>query len=187
MQTMSPIRNKKHIDMMKLYLRSKNVRNNLMFITGISSALRISDILKLHVYDLWDGKKPKQYVYLNEKKTGKAKKFPISLNFEKAIYEYMKEYQPNQEDFVFKSRKGDKAISRQQAELILSQAWDYLGFTEPFGTHSMRKTWAYWAWKSNFDLALIMEALNHSSIASTKKYIGILQEDLDGVYMALNL
>lgn len=51
----------------------------------------------------------------------------------------------------------------------------------------MRKTWGYWAYKSGVSLALIMEALNHSSISNTKKYLGITQEDLDDVYMNLNL
>ncbi|RFP77526.1 site-specific integrase, partial [Bacillus subtilis KCTC 1028 = ATCC 6051a] len=53
--------------------------------------------------------------------------------------------------------------------------------------HSMRKTWGYWAYKKGYSLALIMEALNHSSIAITKKYLGITQEDLDDVYMSMNL
>lgn len=187
MNTVSPIRDKKQIEMMKLYLKEKSIRDYLMFMVGISSALRISDILKLKVSSVWDGKKPTTYISLYEKKTGKYKKFPISENFQKAIKEYIKEYNPSQEDFLFFSRKGDKPITRQQASLILSTAGDYIGIKEPINTHSMRKTWGYWAYKSGVSLAHIMEALNHSSIANTKKYLGITQEEMDDIYMNLNL
>jgi site-specific recombinase XerD len=187
MNMVSPIKDKKQIENMKLYLKDKSKRDYLMFMVGISSALRISDILKLKIKDIWDGKKPKEYIYLNEQKTGKYKRFPITENLRKAIREYIKEYKPEQEDCLFFSRKGDKPITRQQASLILSTAGDYVGITESISTHSMRKTWGYWAYKSGVSLALIMEALNHSSIANTKKYLGITQEDLDDVYMNLNL
>jgi len=183
----SPIKDKKQIEMMKLYLKEKSKRDYLMFMVGISSALRISDILKLRVEDIWDGKKPKDFIYLNEKKTGKYKRFPVTENLQKAIKEYMKEYKPEQESYLFFSRKGDKPICRQHASLILSQAGEFIGIADPISTHSMRKTWGYWAYKSGVSLALIMEALNHSSIANTKKYLGITQEDLDDVYMNLNL
>jgi site-specific recombinase XerD len=183
----SPIRDKKQLELLKMYLREKSKRDYLMLMVGISSALRISDILKLKVGDIWDGRKPKEFIFLNEEKTGKYKRFPITENLQKAIREYMKEYSPNQDSFLFFSRKGDKPISRQQAALILSVSGDYVGIKEPISTHSMRKTWGYWAHKSGVSLALIMEALNHSSIANTKKYLGITQEDLDDVYMNLNL
>lgn len=188
MNMVSPIRDKKQIELMKMYLREKSKRDNLLFLVGISSALRISDILRLKVSDVWDGKRPQKFIVLNEKKTGKYKRFPISENLEKAIREYVKEYNPNQDDYVFKSRKGDnEPISRQQASNIISQAGDYVGIKEPINTHSMRKTWGYWAYKSGVSLAHIMEALNHSSIANTKRYLGITQEELDDIYLNLNL
>ncbi|MCM3386078.1 site-specific integrase [Bacillus subtilis] len=187
MNIVSPIRDKKQLELLKMYLREKSKRDYLMFMVGISSALRISDILKLKVGDIWDGRKPKEFIYLHEEKTGKYKRFPITENLQKAIREYMKEYQLDQESYLFFSRKGNKPISRQQAAHILSSAADYIGIKEPVSTHSMRKTWGYWAYKKGYSLALIMEALNHSSIAITKKYLGITQEDLDDVYMSMNL
>ena len=188
MHSVTPIRDKKQLEAMKMHLKGKSLRDYLMFMVGISSALRISDILKLKVSDLWDGRKPVKYILLHEQKTGKMKRFPITLNLDKAIRDYIREYAPAQSAFVFHSRKGEMAISRQQAEKVLSDAWDYLGYnTEPFGTHSMRKTWGYWAWMGKIDLALIMEALNHSSLAATKKYLGITQNHLDDAYMSLNL
>lgn len=187
MNVVSPIKDKKQIEVMKLYLKERSKRDYLLFMIGISSALRISDILKIKVKDIWDGKKTKEFIFLNEKKTGKYKRFPITENLQKAIKEYMKEYNSGQDEYLFKSRKGDKPITRQHAALILSHAGDFIGIKEPISTHSMRKTWGYWAYKSGVSLALIMEALNHSSIANTKKYLGITQEDLDDVYMSLNL
>ena len=188
MNTVNPIRDKKQLEAMKSFLKGKDTRSYLMLMVGISSALRISDILKLKVKDIWDGKKPTEFIMLNEKKTGKAKRFPVTKNLSKAIMQFMKEYDLEQEEYVFQSRKGsNKPITRQHASYILSETADYVGIKEPISTHSMRKTWGYWAYKGGVSLALIMEALNHSSIAQTRKYLGILQEDLDDVYLSLNL
>lgn len=187
-KTVYPLKDKKQIEAMKNFLKGKNTRDYLMFMVGISSALRISDILSLKVNDIWDGKKPVKFIYLNEKKTGKYKRFPVTKNLEKAIILFMKQYNYKKNEFVFLSRKNtNKPITRQQAARIIKTCADYVGVEENVGTHTMRKTWGYWAYKSGVSLALIMEALNHSSISNTKKYLGITQEDLDDVYMNLNL
>jgi len=143
--------------------------------------------LKLKVNDVWDSRKTVEFIVLHEQKTNKYKKFPITQNLEKAIKEYIKEYKPQQNDWLFFSRKGSNPITRQQANKIIRDSADWVGIKEPLGTHSMRKTWGYWAYKSGVSLALIMEALNHSSIANTKRYLGITQEDLNEVYLNLNL
>lgn len=56
-----------------------------------------------------------------------------------------------------------------------------------FGTHSLHKTWAYHAHLSEVDLALIMHKLNHESIAYTKRYLGITDDELHTVAQRLNL
>lgn len=184
----SPIRDKKQLEAVKGYLRGKNKRDYLLFMVGISSALRISDILSLKVKDVWNGKKPVDYVDLNEKKTGKYKRFPVTINLSKAIKEYMVEYKGKPNDFLFVSRVGEnKPITRQYANMMLNQACDMIGITEPFGSHGMRKTWGYWAFKQGISLDYISIALNHRSIAETKRYLGLLQEDLDNIYLQVNL
>jgi integrase len=184
----SPIRDKKQLEAVKGYLRGKNKRDYLLFMVGISSALRISDILSLKVKDVWDGKKPVDYVDLNEKKTGKYKRFPVTPNLNKAIREYMTEYKGKPNDFLFVSRVGNnKPITRQYANMMLNHACDMIGVTEPFGSHGMRKSWGYWAFKQGISLDYISIALNHRSIAETKRYLGLLQEDLDNIYLQVNL
>jgi len=155
---------------------------------GITSALRISDILSLKVKHVWDGKKPVENIELHEKKTGKLKRFPVTPNLNRAIREYMKEYNRDSDSFLFVSRVGrNKPITRQYASMMLNEATDMIGFKESFGTHGMRKTFGYFLHKSGYSLDLISIALNHRSIAETKRYIGLLQEDLDNIYLKVNL
>lgn len=141
MNTVNPIRDRKQLEAMKGFLKGGSTRDCLMFMIEISSALRISDILKLKVKDVWDGKRPTEFISLNEKETGKAKRFPVTKNLYKAIILFMNKYEYEQEDFLFQSRKGNgEVITRQRVATILSEAVDYVGIKEPITTHSMRKT-----------------------------------------------
>lgn len=189
MNVVQPIRDRKQLETLKIYLSGKNKRDYLLLMVGISSALRISDILKLQVKDVWTKKKPKEFIEVKEKKTGKYKRFPITKNLNKAIKEYMNEF-PTKEvnDFLFTSRKGvNKPISRQYAVLMLNEACDMIGIKERFGTHGMRKTFAYHLFRKGVSLDYISIVLNHNSIADTKRYIGVLQEELDNLYIEVNL
>ena len=56
-----------------------------------------------------------------------------------------------------------------------------------FDTYSLRKTWGYHARMQGVDLALIMHKLNHESIAYTKRYLGITDDELQAVAKRLNL
>ena len=61
------------------------------------------------------------------------------------------------EHFIFKSTESEnKAITRQQALNILKDASKSVGVNENIGTHSLRKTWGYHAWKTGFNPAIIM-------------------------------
>ena len=69
-----PIRDKKKIRAVEDYLAKRSKRNRLLFVLGCNSGLRVSDILALNVKDVRD----KTHIELNEKKTGKCKRFPIN-------------------------------------------------------------------------------------------------------------
>lgn len=51
-QLVEPIRSKKDISAVEAYLAKKNPRNRLIFVLGINSGLRVSDILALNVDDV---------------------------------------------------------------------------------------------------------------------------------------
>lgn len=177
MSEVHPIKNKRDIERMK---ESLNGRDLLLFIVGINTSLRISDILELKRED-FDG----THMRLTERKTGKTKTIRINDNLAKAVVELA-----DDSGYLFKSRKGVGApISRVQAYRILTSAAERANLTLNFGTHTLRKTFAYHAYNGGkgCDLALLMRVLNHSSQRETLRYIGLDQEAQDDVYLAVNL
>jgi len=185
MQFVQPIRSKQDIEKMKSYLKSKNIRDWVLFTLGINSALRISDLLKITVSEVIDDNgNIRDRLRLKETKTGKSKDFPFSNKVRDALKEYISIANPT--EFLFPSKKGG-AIQRTYANKILSDAAKAIGIKENIGSHSMRKTWSYQAYKEGVSLAQISDALNHSTEKMTRKYLGLTQESLDNVFMSMDL
>ena len=182
MESVEPIRDKKKIESMKKYLKSKNVRDYVLFSLGINSGLRISDLLNLTVEDV----KGKDRIAIREQKTGKTKNFPLSEKSKEIIASYIKQGALDS-GYLFPSRKGSAPISRIQAYRIINDAARYAKVKDNVGTHTMRKTFGYWAYKAGYDIAMIQKLLNHSAPSVTLRYIGIQQDELDEVYLNLDL
>lgn len=178
MRFVYPIREQNQIEKIKKYLRARSERNYMLFLLGIHSGLRISDLLALKVKDVMRGDR----IIIKEIKTGKTKSFPLSKAVLKEIGAYTSRCKG---EYLFPSRKGKGAITRQQAYLILNEAAQVAGIREPIGTHTLRKTFAYWAYKQGASLELIQKILNHTSSLTTLRYLGITQEEIDDVYRTL--
>ncbi len=188
METVEPIRDKKKIDLIKRLLKAQNPRDYVLFVLGINSGLRISDLLKLKVSDVIDENgKVKYRINIRERKTGKSKDFPLGKTSRKAIEEYCSIYDCEPELPLFFSKKGKGAISRVQAYRILNEAARNVGIKDKIGTHTLRKTFGYHASKAGYDLSQIQKLLNHSSPGVTLRYVGITQDQLDEIYMRLDL
>ncbi|WP_040048107.1 site-specific integrase [Bacillus thermotolerans] len=188
MNTVQPIRDREKIEAMKRILRGSSLRDELLFTLGINTGLRISDILALRVKDVLKDKRVVERLELREKKTGKGRMIVFSPKTCRLIKRYLEEERANanNNEPLFLSQKGGP-ISRQHAYYILNQAARYAGITERIGTHSLRKTFGYFAYKQGTDLAMIQKLLNHSSQAETLRYIGITQEQMDQAMMKLDL
>lgn len=176
MNEVQPIKNKRDIERMKRALKG-NPRDLLLFTVGINSSLRISDILSLKVGDIAG-----EYITLHERKTGKRKRIRVNNAIQRAVSELVPK-DVKESDWLFPSRKGDSPISRVQAWRILNAAAMRAGLDVELGTHSLRKTFAYHAYKNGTDIALLMRVLNHGSQRETLRYIGIEQEAIDDVYI----
>lgn len=93
MNFVQPIKNRKDIDKMKNYLHKSNIRNYTLFVTGINSLLRVSDLLNLQITDITnpDGS-IKDRLKLREQKTNKLKDFNLNSGIKEALTEYLSGY-----------------------------------------------------------------------------------------------
>ena len=187
MEFVQPIRNLKQVDTIKKLLKQQNLRDYCLFVLGINSGLRISDLLKLQVIDVIENGKIKDRIRLREKKTNKFKDFPLSEKTKQAIKEYLKTRNYKENEPLFLSRKNKGFLLRQQAYKILNSVAKDVGIKEKIGTHTLRKTFGYHAHKNGYDITLIQKLFNHSSPSVTLRYIGITQDKLDNVYLSLDL
>lgn len=179
MNVVEPIRDKEIIKDIIDYLRLKSDRDALLFMFGIYSGLRVSDIIKLRVRDV----KGKDRVTVKETKTGKEKILKINSILRKEIAVYIigkKDY-----EVLFKSPRGiNKPISRQQAYNIINNAGKHFGL-ERIGTHTMRKTFGFHIYQKTKDITLVQKLLNHSSPEFTLAYIGMTQKTMEDAVESL--
>ena len=185
MSTTQPIRNKHQVrELAGYFLKRGEIRNHLLVVMGVHTALRISDLLRLNWEDVYDfeNRRIRESVTIVEKKTGKSKIIALNKTITAALslcVRFAKQGEP-----IIKSRKGG-AISRIQAYRIIRAAAEALGFRSRVSCHSLRKTFGYHAWKSGVSPAVIMEIYNHSNFAVTRRYLGVTQDDKDEVYRKL--
>ena len=188
MSTVQPIRDRAKIEAIKKILRASSLRNELLFVLGINTGFRISDLLSLKVGDVLNKKGVTDRIVLREQKTGKKRYIALNKKTCRLIERYLESERSIAalSEPLFLSQKGGP-ISRQHAYEILNQATEAVGIDERIGTHSLRKTFGYFAYKSGVDLSMIQKLLNHSSQSETLRYIGITQEQLDEVVLKLDL
>ena len=175
MNIVEPIRD---IDLVKdvgNYLKEKNERNYIMYLLGIYSGLRITDILSLKAKDV----KSRSSISLREKKTGKQKIFQINPFLKKELERYIDENNIEMDEYLIRSNgKVNKPISREMAYIIMKDAATYFGLFN-IGTHTMRKTFGYHFYKQTGDVVSLQKIFNHSDPSITLKYIGIEQSEIN--------
>lgn len=135
------------------------------FCLSMGLCLRISDILNLRLCDIvQDGDRYRLEIV--EQKTGKQRVFTVPLVIQQYIENYCLRNGIDRTALMFPVT--ERAIQKQ-----LHIVCDYLGY-EGISTHSFRKWYATEIYKANgYDIVLIQRLLQHSSTATTQRYIGI--------------
>ena len=126
------------------------------------------------------------HVTLIERKTGKEK--AIALNGE-AVHALRLCHEARRGRHIFASnRQGGEPISRVQAWRIIRMGVEAVGIAGKVASHSLRKTWGYHAWQSGrVSPVVIMDIYNHNSYETTRRYLGVAQDDLDRAYQCQSL
>lgn len=170
-----PIKNKAVLSQFasELLKNKHGQRDYTIFVFGIFTGLRISDILNLKVSDV----KGKLKADIVEQKTGKKRTLNL-MQLTNQIIKYLDEEHDGKSEWLFPSpRDSNKHLTTHQYYKIMQKTAESLGL-DYIGTHSLRKTFGYTYYKKTKDLSSLMKILNHSSQSVTLRYIGIEEEEL---------
>ncbi|MHB8628834.1 MAG: tyrosine-type recombinase/integrase [Aggregatilineales bacterium] len=194
---MEPIRDKKKISQIKNQLTgAKRYRDLLLFVVGINTALRISDLLPLRVGQFFDEQDAIRHGFtIREEKRDKRNQVVVNASIAEVLEKYRQAYpvalhDPSHFVFFSSSRSAPnytKPLSRVQAWRLLANICEDVGLVGNYGTHTLRKTWGYHARQSGVPLELIMHKLNHANVVVTKRYLGITDDELRTIAEGLNL
>jgi integrase len=160
------------------------VRDRALFVLGLKSGFRISELLSLKVSDVYQYGKVLDAVavargYMKGKTAGRS--IPLHDEAKAALLELISSTGLQPYHYLFRTRKAsNRPITRGQAWRVLKAAARAAQVPGKVATHSMRKTFAEKVYKRlGKDLLKTQRALGHKSINSTVSYLSFAESEIE--------
>jgi len=157
---------------------------SIMMVVALGSylGLRYSDMIRL----TWNDIMEKDTLVIEEQKTKKVKKLTINPDL-RTIVESI--HPLNKSEIIIVNKFG-KPLSIQYINRYLKKAkFKYRLKIQNISVHSFRKSFGRRVYENNHKsehaLVLLSDLFNHSSIAITRRYLGLRQEEIADVYLNL--
>ena len=170
--------------------RDGNYKYCLLISIGVFTGLRIGDILKLRYTDFSGG----DILSVIEQKTKKTRRIKLNHDLLEIISRVKrKQLIDDDNQFIFINKYGTKPIDKSWVNVSLKKIFrKYKVHVDGnVSTHMFRKTLGNRVLKlnnySNQSIVLLMELFGHSSMGITKRYLGIREKEVMGVYESLSL
>lgn len=166
--------------------KKKNaLRNQAILLLGVTTGLRISDILNLKIRDVsFKDMTIKDIIKITTIKTGRSVELKIVPSLQKHLKKYLLHLWKNrfrhEGRFLFPSpRERKKQLSDVTVRGIFYRFAQDLKISGQICTHSMRKTFARQVYQKmcflNVDpWPVLMLLLDHQSISSTQRYLSFI-------------
>lgn len=163
-------------------------RDRALFLLGLRSGFRISELLSLRVSDVYQNGHFVDQIsvarkFMKKKREGRT--IPLHSEAKDALVTLVRKLEEEKafgpDTFIFRSRQGgNRAMGRQGAWEMLKKVYAAAGITGKTGTHSMRKTFAKRVHeKLGRDLIKTQKALGHAQVNSTVSYLSFNESEID--------
>ena len=181
--SVEPIRSVKDIATIKKMLQG-NPRDFALFVVGINTAFRASDLLALTVGAVRH-LTPLEILAVREKKTGKERRVTVNGAAHAAIRSLLATMPDSADtDPLFQSRKGSKAITVSSLNNMVKDWCAAINLHGNYGSHSLRKSFGFHQRvTAKTDIPTIMTMFGHSTQKQTLAYLGIQADEVRDAYM----
>ena len=158
-------------------------RNRGLFMIGVSTGGRISELLGLRIGDVYQNGRPVTDLLYSKSivKGGEVSRaVPVNRDGRQAVDDlinwHIDYYGMTENDrplFPSRNGQGQKPLSRRKAHDVLKMAFEAAGLNGHIATHSLRKSFAQRLYEQTGDIFAVQEMLGHRSVATTQKYLGV--------------
>lgn len=159
------------------------IRNRALFMIGVSTGGRISELLSLEIGDVYQNNAPVTDLLFDKsivKGKEHARAVPVNADGRQAIRDIIDWHtdhydntDPHRPVYPSRNGKGTKSMSRRAAHDVLKAAFEAAGLNGKLATHSMRKSFAQRLYERTGDIYSVQEMLGHKHITTTQKYLGV--------------
>lgn len=193
MNKVQPLRQLEQINRIRKNLkRPETAVLYALFVVGVNTSLRISDLRGLKWVDVWieGGNTLRDHICLLDKKTGKARHTLINEKVQEALAYLLENLPrpPEASDPIFRNRLTKEVYSREYLSRRLGLEAAKVGIQDPISADSLRKTWGYHAVVTfHQPITIVQAAFNHASQAETMGYLCITDDEVTTVHPMVNL
>ena len=160
------------------------IRNRGLFMLGVSTGGRISELLSLKIGDVYQNRRAVTDLLFDKSivKGGEVSRaVPVNSDGRRAIEDLITWHRERYQNAVKSSRplfpsrngQGEKPMSRRAAHNVLKKAFEAAGLNGHLATHSLRKSFAQRLYNGTSDIFAVQEMLGHKSVGTTQKYLGV--------------
>lgn len=165
----------------KYFHKNNQPKMALLIELGCKTLLRFSDLSRIKWIDVLG----KDFLVINEKKTGKRREITIGSSLADSItncYNLLKPTNLDQLIFDTSIQYVNRVLKKLKIDLNLTR--------KNISTHTFRKTGARYVWQSNDYspqfLTKLSDLLNHSGENITRRYLGISKQEIKDIYLGFD-
>ena len=163
------------------------IRNRGLFMIGVSTGGRISELLSLTIGDVYqNGSAVTDLLFQRSIVKGGevSRAVPVNADGRRAIDALVNWHRRHYRSvaakrplFPSRHKSGTVALHRQTAHDILKNACIAAGLNGKLATHSLRKSFAQRLYDKTGDIYMVQELLGHRNLSTTQHYLGVNYAD----------
>lgn len=178
--TVEPIKSVKDIATIKRLL-ADSPRDYALFVVGINTALRASDLLRLTAGQIRTILKDEDGGFVRENKTAKRRRIIFNGAAKDALRRLLATKTFDDAEPIFQGQRGQ--ITASYLCRMVASWCKSINISGHYGSHSLRKTWGYHQRVTyKVDIPTLMDALGHSTQRQTLTYLCIQPEEIKSVF-----
>ena len=172
-------------------------RNRGLFMLGVSTGGRISELLSLTIGDVYQNRAAVTDLLFDKSivKGGEVSRaVPVNRDGRQAIAHLIAWHREryntthkNRPLFPSRHKSGTVPMHRQTAHQMLKKAFIAAGLNGKIATHSLRKSFAQRVYEQSGDIYLVKELLGHRNVSTTQQYLGVNYADAREAVEAISL